>query len=328
MPRMDTQPHAAARGAPQRLLPRQCADAVLMVRPARFGYNPETAPSNAFQRERYGDDLAAVARAEFDGFSAALSDAGVRFCIVEDTPEPPKPDALFPNNWVSFHADGTVVLYPLQAANRRPERRREVLDAVIEHFGFRVARILDLTHHERQGRFLEGTGSLVLDHRHRLAFACRSPRTDAWVLAEWAGELNYELIVFDAADRRGVPIYHTNVLLSVLERAALVGTEAIAPADRGHVLERLRSAGREVIDIDHEQIEHFVGNVLELATGNEVLGESRVLTMSESARRALPEATFARISSCTDSVLSVSVPTIERAGGGSVRCMLAEVFLP
>ena len=322
---METQPHSAASRPP---LARQCADAVLMVRPAHFAYNPETAPSNAFQRTQTGDDLAASARAEFDGLSAALSGEGVRLCLLEDTPAPPKPDALFPNNWVTFHADGTVVLYPLRAANRRPERRRDVLDAVVERLGFRVARILDLTHHERQDRFLEGTGSLVLDHRHRLAFACHSPRTDARVLAEWARELDYELIVFDAADRSGTPIYHTNVLLSVLERAALVGTEAIAPADRGHVLERLRAAGREVIDINHAQIEHFAGNVLELATWDEALGESRVLAMSENARRALPEATFARLSACTDTVLSVPVPTIERAGGGSVRCMLAEVFLP
>lgn len=322
---MDTQPHPAVS---QQSLLCQCANAVLMVRPARFAYNPETAPSNAFQRAQAGGDLAAAARVEFDGLSTALGAEGVQLCLVEDTPEPPKPDALFPNNWVSFHADGTVVLYPLRAANRRAERRREVLDAVTERLGFRVARILDLTHHERQGRFLEGTGSLVLDHRHRLAFACRSPRTDVRVLAEWARELDYELIGFDAADRAGTPIYHTNVLLSVLERAALVGTEAIAPADRGRVLERLRAAGRELIEISHTQIAQFAGNVLELATWDEALGESRVLAMSESARRALPEATFARLSACTDSVLSVPVPTIERAGGGSVRCMLAEVFLP
>ncbi|MGC8522335.1 MAG: citrulline utilization hydrolase CtlX [Steroidobacteraceae bacterium] len=325
---MDIPPSPAAWSVQTHPRARQCADAVLMVRPARFGYNPQTALTNAFQRPAEGPGVGDAARAECDALASALAGEGVRVCLIEDTPEPAKPDAVFPNNWVSFHADGTVVLYPMQAPSRRAERRREAIDAVSERLGYRVSRVLDLTHHERQGRFLEGTGSLVLDHRSRLAFACRSPRTDTRVLAEWARELDYEPVVFDAADRAGTAIYHTNVLMSIGERLALLGSEAIAQAERGHVQERLRSPGREVIDLDHGQIERFAGNVLELATWDEALGEYRVLVMSESARRALPEGDFARISACTDEVLCVPVPTIERLGGGSVRCMLAEVFLP
>ena len=325
---MDTHPPVPSRSAQLHAAARQCADAVLMVRPARFGYNPDTAATNAFQRPDTTGDAAAAGRAEFDGLATALAGEGVRLCIVEDTPDPRKPDALFPNNWVSFHEDGTVVLYPLQAASRRPERRRDAVDAVVERLGFRVSRLLDLTRHERNGRYLEGTGSLVLDHRQRVAYACRSTRTDESVLAEWSRELDYEPVTFDAADPGGTPIYHTNVLMSLGERAAVVGLEAIAEPDRGRVRERLENNGRELIEIGASEIERFAGNVLELATYDEALGEYRVLVMSAAARHALSEASFARVAACTDEVLVAPVPTIERLGGGSVRCMLAEVFLP
>jgi hypothetical protein len=308
---------------------RQCAEAVLLIRPARFGYNPETAASNKFQNQPggAGGEIAA-ARQEFDGLAGALVGDGVRVCIVEDTAEPPKPDAVFPNNWVSFHEDGTVVLYPMQPASRRRERRREILDEVADRLGFKVSRVLDLTLHEQQGRYLEGTGSLVLDHAERTAFACIAPRTHPDVVEEWAKELGYEPIVFSAVDRTGVPIYHTNVLMCIGERAVIVGTESIVAADRGRVLERLRATGREVVEIGHKEIEHFAGNMLELGTWDEALGDYRVLVMSEMARHALSADAFARLSACTDEVLAVPIPTIERLGGGSVRCMLAEVFLP
>ncbi|HEY3828346.1 MAG TPA: arginine deiminase-related protein [Solirubrobacteraceae bacterium] len=308
---------------------RQCAEAVLLIRPARFGYNPETAASNKFQNQPggAGGEIAA-ARQEFDGLAGALVGDGVRVCIVEDTAEPPKPDAVFPNNWVSFHEDGTVVLYPMQPASRRRERRREILDEVADRLGFKVSRVLDLTPHEQQGRYLEGTGSLVLDHAERTAFACIAPRTHPDVVEEWAKELGYEPIVFSAVDRTGVPIYHTNVLMCIGERAVIVGTESIVAADRGRVLERLRATGREVVEIGHKEIEHFAGNMLELGTWDEALGDYRVLVMSEMARHALSADAFARLSACTDEVLAVPIPTIERLGGGSVRCMLAEVFLP
>ena len=308
---------------------RQCAEAVLLIRPASFGYNPETAATNSFQKQATGGgNEITAARQEFDGLAGALVGDGVRVCIVEDTAEPPKPDAVFPNNWVSFHEDGTVVLYPMQPASRRRERRREILDEVADRLGFKISRVLDLTPHEEQGRFLEGTGSLVLDHAERTAYACIAPRTHPDVVADWAKELGYEPIVFSAVDRTGVPIYHTNVLMCIGERVAIVGTAAIVAADRGRILERLRATGREIVEIGHKEIEHFAGNMLELGTWDEALGDYRVLVMSETARHALSSDAFARLSACTDEVLAVPIPTIERLGGGSVRCMLAEVFLP
>lgn len=317
-------------GAERRIARRQCAEAVLMVRPASFGYNPETASTNRLQRpaaSAAGGERTR-ARDEHEGLVAALESEGVSVCVVEDTAEPPKPDAVFPNNWVSFHEDGTVVLYPMQAPSRRRERRQEVIDAVIERLGFPVTRMVDLTSHEAAGRYLEGTGSLVLDHIERTAYACLSPRTHLAVVEEWCRELGYEPMVFSAADRAGVPLYHTNVMLCIGEKAAVVGAEAILPTDRGRVLERLRGTGREVIEIGHAEVERFAGNMLELGSWDEALGDCRVLVMSDAARHALSADAYARLSACTDEVLAVPVPTIERLGGGSVRCMLAEVFLP
>ncbi len=326
---MSSDTPAAAPAGDRRKARRQCADAVLMVRPASFGYNPETAATNKFQQQPAdGAGEAAAARKEFDGLAGALTGEGVRVCVAEDTVDPPKPDAVFPNNWVSFHEDGTVVLYPMQAENRRHERRGEVVDQVAERLGFKISRLLNLTSHEKNGRYLEGTGGLVLDHIQRTAYACISPRTHAAVVQEWAKELGYEPIIFNAFDRAGVPIYHTNVLMCVGEKVAIVGTEAIVAADRGPIVERLRASGREVVEFGYGEMERFAGNMLELGTWDEALGDYRVLVMSETARHALSADAFARLSACTDEVLAVPIPTIERLGGGSVRCMLAEVFLP
>jgi hypothetical protein len=312
------------------MLQHQCANAVLMIRPAAFDYNPETAATNRMQQRADAGTVqnGELANREFDSFVRALESEGVRVCVAEDTLEPPKPDAVFPNNWVSFHEDGTVVLYPMQAESRRRERRREILDVVSSRLGYTVRRLIDLTAHEKEGRFLEGTGSLVLDHDHRVAYACRSPRTHAAVIDEWSAELGYEPVLFDAMDRNGVPLYHTNVLMCIGARAVVVGTEAIVPDDRRRVLDRLCASGREIIEISHDDIAAFAGNMLELASWDEALGDSRVLVMSARARQALKPELFARLSACTDTVLAAPVPTIEKLGGGSVRCMLAEVFLP
>ena len=310
---------------------QQCADAVLMVRPRAFGYNPETAATNTFQRPQdlVNDAGAATqARAEFERLAQALGSEGISVCAVDDTPQPAKPDAVFPNNWLSFHDDGTLVLYPMQSASRRLERRQEVIDAVVKGLDFKVSHLIDLTHHERQGRFLEGTGSLVLDHIERVAYACTSPRTHPQLIAEWARELEYQAVIFEATDRAGAPLYHTNVLMCIGERAVVIGSGAIAPSDRDRVLAQLGASGREIIEIGPEQIEAFAGNMLELGTWDEALGDSRVLVMSDTARRALSPELFARLSGCTDAVLAVPIPTIEKLGGGSVRCMLAEVFRP
>jgi len=311
---------------------QQCADAVLMIRPRAFGFNPDTARTNSFQDpgSATGEaaDAAAQSRAleEFDRLVRALESEGVTVCAVEDTATPPKPDAVFPNNWVSFHQGGTLVLYPMESLSRRAERRQDAIETVVGRLGFKVSHLLDLSHFEGENMFLEGTGSLVLDHTERVAYACASPRTHPALVAEWARELHYEPVVFEAANRDGVPLYHTNVLMWIGERVAMIGSEAIKGADRGRVLERLRASGREIIEIGQGEIGQFAGNMLELGTWDEALGDSRVLVMSDTARRALNSETYARLSGCTDTVLAVPIPTIERLGGGSVRCMLAEVF--
>jgi hypothetical protein len=305
----------------------QCAGAVLMVRPAAFGWNAETAASNRFQ-EAGGDESVPVrALAEFDGLVAALRSEGVQVCVAADTPEPRKPDAVFPNNWVTFQSDGTLVLFPMQAANRRLERRQEIVDQVQRELGYPVRRVLDLTHHEKAGRFLEGTGSLVIDHRERVAYACRSPRTDESLAREWAGATGHELVLFDATDAGGTPIYHTNVMLSIGSRYALAVLESIALADRAQVAERLRAGGqRELVEIGHAQMQGFAGNMLEVGSWDEHLGDCQILVMSRTARRSLEPGQYSRLCACVDSVLAVPIDVIERHGGGSVRCMLAEVF--
>jgi hypothetical protein len=216
----------------------------MMIRPAAFDYNSQTAASNRMQVAAGGAGSAGAAQlalAEFDAAVLALRGAGVQVCVVADQPQPPKPDAVFPNNWVSWHADGTVVLYPMQALNRRLERRSDILPRIAEQCGYRIGRILDLSPFEDAGQYLEGTGSLVLDHVGRLAFACRSSRTDERLVRRWADLVGYQPIIFDAVDAAGVAFYHTNVMLSIGHRLAVVAAEAIVPADRERVLAALAS---------------------------------------------------------------------------------------
>ena len=303
----------------------QAATAVMMVRPASFGWNPETADSNRFQAPAPGSDEASVAAvAEFDGLAAALVEAGVSVHAFADRAEPACPDAVFPNNWVSLHADGTVVLYPMLAPSRRRERRLDLVIELERRGGYRVERLLDLTHHELYGHFLEGTGSVVFDHVTRTAYACRSPRTHVQVLEDLCAEIGYEPVMFDAADGTGVPVYHTNVMLSIGTSYALVCAAAVPAQQREALLERLSAGGRRVVSIDQVQMAAFAGNVLELrgAAGARVLaGSSRALDSLSPLQRD-------SLAACVDRLVGVPVPTIEGLGGGSVRCMLAEIFLP
>jgi len=305
---------------------QQTAASVLMIRPASFGWNPQTVSSNRFQSAARGDgsDARTLATAEFDALVSALTDAGVTVHALADRPEPACPDAVFPNNWVSLHADGTVALYPMLAPNRRRERRLDLLLELERKGAYRVERLLDLTHHELHGRFLEGTGSVVFDHVSRIAYACRSPRSDATVLDELCGELGYEPVMFDATDASGAPVYHTNVMLSVGRGYALVCAEAVPAEQRDALRERLAAGDRRVLEIDRTAMANFAGNVLELRGA----GGLRVLAASQRAVRSLPPAVGAALASCVDRIVAVPVPTIENLGGGSVRCMLAEVFLP
>ena len=302
----------------------QTAAAVLMVRPARFGYNEQTAASNEFQR-RIGEDDSTTQRqalAEFDALTATLRAAGVQVIVAEDTPEPAKPDAVFPNNWVSFHADGTVVLYPMLAPNRRLECREEIIEQVRREGGFRIGRRVDLRAHECERRFLEGTGSLILDRPARQAYACLSPRTDLNVLGEFAQLLDYTLVTFDAAGPGAIPVYHTNVLMALGREFAVLCTEALPDAaQRAAVLSLLRASGRELLELSTRQMERFAGNLLELR------GYEPLIALSASAWEALDEPQRALLAR-HGQVLPARIPTIERLGGGSVRCMLAEIHLP
>jgi len=305
----------------------QSTGAVLMVRPARFGYNAETAASNAFQQAdahaRHAPDPAAVAVREFDALAQALRRAGISVFVADDTAEPAKPDALFPNNWVSFHRDGSVVLYPMLAPNRRAERREEVIEQLRREGAFRITRRIDLTYREAESRFLEGTGSLVLDRVSRTAYACLSPRTDFGVLGEFAQRLDYELVSFDAVDAHARPTYHTNVLMAIGAQFAVVCAEAIAdPAQRASVLSRLRATGHEIVTISYEQMRQFAGNLLEMEGA-----QGRVIALSTTAWASLDAGQRSALEKQA-AIVAVPIPTIERLGGGGVRCMLAEIHLP
>jgi hypothetical protein len=292
-----------------------------MVRPARFGSNPETADSNRFQRQ--GGAPADGALCEFDALAAQLAQAGVEVVVDDDTPEPAKPDACFPNNWVTFHEDGTVVLYPMMAPSRRAERREAPI-AKLRSLGFEVARTIDLSPLESRGEVLEGTGSLVLDRASGTAYACRSPRTTAGALAEFSAALGYRIVAFDALGPDGRPAYHTNVLMAVGEGFAVLCSAAIPDAaQREAVLGELARAGLETIEIDVAEMNGFAGNLLALRARS---GDP-VIAMSDAALAALAPERRRRLE-CHGALVTAPIPTIERLGGGSVRCMLAEVFLP
>ena len=302
----------------------QTTNHLLMIRPASFTGNAQTASSNHFQQ--LGTTISTaqqLALQEFADLKNALVAAGVTVNVIDDTVEPHKPDAIFPNNWVSFHADGTAVLYPMLALNRRDERRMDVLQTLSER-GYHIHKLIDLSAHESQQQFLEGTGSLVLDRVHRLAYACLSPRTDIEVLGEFAQRLDYELVVFNASDANNQPIYHTNVLMCVGTRFAVVCLQAIALADRPGVVHALKSTGHEIIDITLQQMQCFAGNMLELHSNR---GETLVV-MSQAAFDCLLPAQVAQLQLLGWRIVAVPIPTIETLGGGSVRCMLAEIFLP
>jgi hypothetical protein len=306
--------------------PQSAAD-VLMIRPVRFGGNPETLASNRFQAPQptLADSAAQrAAAAEFEGLVAALRGAGVVVHAIDDTPEPHTPDALFPNNWVSFHADGSVVLYPMLAPNRRAERRNDVLEALSAAHGFRIARVLDLTAHESRGKFLEGTGSLVLDRVHRIAYACVSPRTDLDVLGDFAQQLDYEVVAFEAVDAAGAAIYHTNVLMCVGTQFAAVCSACIREDERAAVIDALRTTGHAIVDLSMEQLAGFAGNMLELRAPR----AGRVVAMSTRARESLSPQQRELIELHAGPIVAAPIPTIETLGGGSVRCMLAEIHLP
>jgi hypothetical protein len=304
----------------------QLASSVLMIRPARFESNPLTAESNRFQGKTSATPAEQHTQAliEFDSLVTALRNHGINVVVVDDTAEPHTPDSIFPNNWVSFHADGRVVLYPMEASNRRTERRVDIVESIDSEYGFHVSEIVDLSHHEKDKHFLEGTGSMVLDRVNRVAYACLSTRTQMDALGDFAQRMDYDVVAFEAVDRDGVAIYHTNVLMNIGEKIVVICSEAIARDDqREAVLERLNDTGHEIVHLNYDQLDAFAGNMLELRTN----GGERLIAMSQQALESLNKTQLDVLNKNGD-VLSTPINNIESSAGGSVRCMLAEIHLP
>lgn len=296
---------------------------ILMIRPARFGYNVQTAVNNAFQHPGAENEVEIQRRAvgEFDAFVEKLTAHGIEVLVIQDTTEPHTPDSIFPNNWISFHEDGTVVLYPMFAENRRLERKQAVGDAIASRFI--VRRCIDFTEEERAGKFLEGTGSMVLDRGNRIAYACRSPRTDEGLLRQWSERLGYAPVVFDAMDENGKAIYHTNVMMCVADRYAVINLDSIPEIDRALVVATLENTGKTIIPITHEQMNRFAGNMLQI----EHKDGKTFLVMSSCAHSALQIDQLEQLEAYGP-IIHSPLDTIEQYGGGSARCMMAEVFLP
>jgi hypothetical protein len=302
---------------------QQSTSHILMIRPVNFGFNEQTAESNAFQNSAAKtDDANAIARREFDAMVKLLRANGVDVTVVDDTPEPYTPDSIFPNNWVSFHSDGQVFLYPMQAQNRRLERREDIINGLEDNFA--VKHVIDLSRFEDEGKFLEGTGSMVLDRENQIAYACISPRTDRDVLELFCKEAGYKPVTFDAVDEKGQAIYHTNVLMCLGSGFATICIDSIAnPHEKVMVKESLWSTQKEIIDISFEQMNHFAGNMLEVKNKD---GET-LIVMSKSAHDALRE-DQKKVLSGYGKLVYADISTIESLGGGSARCMMAEVHLP
>ena len=298
----------------------QTTDTVLMVRPVAFDYNEETAVNNVFQEEDEQSNTAETARKESDAYIKLLEDNGINVIAVEDTKKPHTPDSVFPNNWFSTHDDGTLVLYPMFAENRRLERKPAVLEAIEANFDEK--REVDLTHYEEEGLFLEGTGSMVLDRVNKIAYACESPRTNRTVLEDFCRQLGYSPVLFKAADSGGTEIYHTNVMMHVGTEVAVVCLEAITDeAQRAEVRESLERTGKTIVEITSDQMNHFAGNMLEVHNRD---GEP-CLIMSLAAYNSLTKEQVDFLKSKM-TLITPDLECIEQNGGGSARCMIAEIF--
>lgn len=306
-------------------MPNQTTSNILMVRPANFGFNEETAASNAFQStsDSFSNEEAQnLAREEYDAFVQNLRSFGVNVIVIEDTKSPVKPDAVFPNNWVTFHDDGTVITYPMLSKARRLERREDVIDSLGEKY--RIDRRIAFEPMEKAAIILEGTGSLILDRVHKLAYACFSPRTSPILLESFCKSMNYEAVGFTSVDGNGQQIYHTNVMMALGETFVVICMDSVPDKFENNLLrEKFEETNKEIIEISYEQMMQFAGNMLQVRSET---GEP-ILVMSEAAYQSLNEEQIKRLESHTK-ILHQPIPTIETLGGGSVRCMMAEVFLP
>jgi len=299
---------------------------ILMIRPARFAFNAETADNNAFQKENQAlseSYIQARALTQFDGMADILRKAGVEVIVYQDTLSPHTPDSIFPNNWVSFHAEGRVILYPMYAPNRRLERDPYILNR-IEKEGYTIAEIKDYSTYEEKLIYLEGTGSLILDRENKIAYACLSPRTHLNLLITWGQDQGYRIVSFYAVDENEKDIYHTNVMMCLGHGFAIVVEEAVQNlAERNNLLDTLKNTGHEIISLSYKQMNAFAGNMLQLQNKK---GEF-LLMMSQKAYNALTIEQVNRIEKYTK-IIFAAIDDIEQNGGGSARCMMAEIFLP
>ncbi len=298
----------------------QTTSNLLMIRPVNFSFNSETAVNNSFQAQQ---DIDAQEKAllEFDSFIYKLQQHGVDVTVINDTPTPYTPDSIFPNNWISFHSDGSLFLYPMFALNRRQERKMHVVEAIKDKFV--VNSIHDLSDLENQHEFLEGTGSMVLDRDSRIAYACLSPRTTLKALARFSSESNFSIESFTAVDTQGKEIYHTNVMMCVADQFVVICLDSIHnPAERERVRKSISNSQKEIIEISFDQMSHFAGNMLQVHNKQ----GKKFLVMSSQAFSSLTSAQRQSIEKY-NAIIHSSLDTIERNGGGSARCMMAEVFL-
>jgi hypothetical protein len=307
----------------------QITNTILMVRPLHFCMNAETAENNYFQKDeksRSKDEILAAAQQEFDLFVEKLRTAGVNVIVVEDRNDVVTPDSIFPNNWISFHANGDVALYPMFAKSRRLERREDLLEK-IEDLGFHIEMLIDLTDAEKENKFLEGTGSMVLDRENGIAYCAISERSDLELLEEFCEIFGYKAIPFSAyqtVGKKRLPIYHTNVVMTIGESFAVLCADCIDDEnEREKVIRSLKRNEKELVLISEEQLANFAGNMLQVQTND----DDRVLVMSQTAFDCLTKEQIDQLKKHTD-LLTVDIPSIEKIGGGSARCMMAEIFLP
>ncbi len=296
----------------------------LMIRPVAFGFNSETGQTNVFQHTgSVSEDPSAAARDEFDYMVAHLISAGVEVTVFEDSREIASPDAVFSNNWVSFHQSGKVVLYPMMAENRRKERRMDIIDSLRDRF--HVEEVTDLSYFEKEGKYLEGTGSMVLDRRYKIAYAALSPRTHIEPLQAFSEALGYEIVYFTASDANGFPIYHTNVMMCVGDSFAVVCLESIKNEDERYLLRSvLEETDKQIIEIYPEQLSAFAGNMLLVRNS----ADQKMMVMSTAAFESLTIQQRSMLEEFTARLIYVDLPVIETLGGGSARCMLTEIHLP
>lgn len=296
------------------------ASTILMVRPASFGFNEQTAVNNSFQNRNGSSDINQKAVKEFDTMVASIRGAGIEVIVIEDTVEPPKPDAIFPNNWFCTLDDGTVVLFPMFAANRRSERRQDIIGQLMHDF--KVTELEDWTAHEDHHLFLEGTGSMVMDHKNKIIYACLSERTHAFLLYRFGERIGYEVVSFSAKDKNGLPVYHTNVMMCIGNGFCVACDEIIDRQDIETFIAALNRTKIKLISIRYDQVMHFAGNMLQLQSHS---GEY-YLVMSQAAFESLDIEQKATLEESTR-LLPVELSVIETTGGGSARCMMAEIFL-